>query len=368
MIEVTGEQVIYENPVPYLRSRHGYFPGVVEVPSGDLLAMFQIGEAFEAVNCRANVSRSKDKGRTWELEGPFYDMSKLAHPMSDTVKATVLSDGTLIAMGYWYDRSDPEKQLGNPETGGSLPSENIVTFSSDEGRTWTTPEEIANGYPEPLEVSGPCVELPSGDLLAIGATMVMWDGSCPSGKVGVAFRSSDKGRTWDTSKLYFTTPGNEISPYEARLCVMGDGRIVALVWAYDHRQGKNLNNHVVVSHDDGRTWSAPMDTGVAGQASGIMPLHDEVVLTIHAHREGDLGLYVRVVDFVGDRWRVVEEKNILSMAGSTEAKGSLADVWGGLRFGQPSCVRLSTGEILAVCWAVEGGQGRIRSWRLEVEG
>ena len=42
----------------------------------------------------------------------------------------------------------------------------------------------------------------------------------------------------------------------------------ALVWAYDHQTQKNLNNHFLVARDDARTWTAPADTGVAGQAPG----------------------------------------------------------------------------------------------------
>ena len=36
---------------------------------------------------------------------------------------------------------------------------------------------------------------------------------------------------------YFTTPANRICPYETRFCQMGDGRLVAIVWAFDQQAG-----------------------------------------------------------------------------------------------------------------------------------
>src|SRR5688572_6317914 len=73
MIEIVESHVIFDNPKPMLRSRHGYFPGIVQLPSGDLLALVVIGEAFEAVNLRTHVLRSTDDGRTWREEGPLDD-------------------------------------------------------------------------------------------------------------------------------------------------------------------------------------------------------------------------------------------------------------------------------------------------------
>ena len=84
---------------------------------------------------------------------------------------------------------------------------------------------------------------------------------------------------------------------------MQDGRIVALWWATDHAGGRNLPNHVTFSHDAGEIWSGAVDTGVGAQASNLMYLGGDLLLAIHCHREGEVGLVVRVVDFAGDRWR-----------------------------------------------------------------
>jgi len=60
-ISVVDHHVIYENPNPQIRSRHGYFSGLVKLPSGELLALFALGEALEAADvtrsCRGRVIR-----------------------------------------------------------------------------------------------------------------------------------------------------------------------------------------------------------------------------------------------------------------------------------------------------------------------
>ena len=63
IIEYVQGHVIYENPKPQLRSRHGYFPGVVQLPSGELLALFVMGEAFESVDQTTYWAVEEGQGR-----------------------------------------------------------------------------------------------------------------------------------------------------------------------------------------------------------------------------------------------------------------------------------------------------------------
>ena len=72
-IEVIDQHVVYDNPEPQLRARHGFFPGAVRLPSGDLITLFMLGEAMNATNVNTVVTRSKDGGRTWNLEGPLHE-------------------------------------------------------------------------------------------------------------------------------------------------------------------------------------------------------------------------------------------------------------------------------------------------------
>jgi sialidase-1 len=95
VIEYVESYVVYENPRPHVHSRHGCFPGLVALPSGELIALFVLAEAFEAPNGTTWVTRSSDDGRSWRLQGPVYDKSVLGVETTDSLKATLLRDGTL---------------------------------------------------------------------------------------------------------------------------------------------------------------------------------------------------------------------------------------------------------------------------------
>jgi sialidase-1 len=366
MIEYLEGHIVYENPKPHVHSRHGYFPGMVKLSSGELLTLFSMAEAFEAPNATTYVTRSRDSGKTWELQGPIFDLTKQATPATDYLKPTILSDGTLVAIGYRFHRNDPEQGIAIEATGGFQPGDNILSFSKEDGRTWTAPAVIERSNPELIEISGPAVATQSGDLLALGALLPLPDGTNPSGPLGVLLRSQDRGRSWKQETQYFKQ--TKVIPYESRLCEMQPGRLVVIVWAYDLANDKHLPNHVTVSHDNGKSWSAPIDTGHMGQSSSLFWLGDDLLLSCHAHRGSDAGLYVRVVNFKGDRWKPIGEKVVwgASIGKQTSDGQAMNQMFTSLRFGQPSLVSLGANEFLLTHWSIEDGQGKIRAHRLRI--
>lgn len=368
MIEILQENIIYENPRPHVHSRHGFFPGLVQLHSGDLLALFIIAEAFEAPDGTTMISRSKDLGETWTLEGPLYDKRQIPIVTTDTLKPAVLRSGKLIATGYRFHRRDTEEGIGIDSTGGIQPGDNLVSFSDDEGQTWSTPQIIQRSYPELLEISGPCVELCPGELIASAAPYKMPDGSNPSGPTGVILRSLDGGRTWDDNLRFFEDNGRRIAPLESRLCRMAGDRLACLAWAYDYDSDRHLPNHIVYSSDGGRSWTPPLDTGLHAQASNLIWVADEIVLSIHAHRSNGNGIFIRLVDTALDGWRVMEEQPLWSDTDALTQDRRMTQMFQALRFGQPSLLKLHNGDILATYWKIEDGQGRIKSHRLRLTG
>ncbi len=359
-IDVLDRPVIYENPTPSFYARHGYFPGGVTLISGEILVMFRMAQAFEAPDGIVCLTRSVDGGKSWSDPVPYHDRQ---HRGLGSMKPTRLDDGRLVAIGY-NQHPDEQGRWINQETGSCPPGKNLLSFSEDDGRTWSRPRQLRHRYPEMLETSGPCIPLACGDLLALGTPGPLYDGSRPTGVIGLALRSGDGGRTWDDRTVYFDQA--PISPMEARLCQMPGGRVVALVWALDETAGVCHPNLAIVSHDDGRTWSDPIDTGIAAQASYVCALKDNLLLSIHAHRETDpVGLFVRIVDFADEKWNVLAEARIFEPA-SARKVGNYLDM-AHIKFGQPSLIRTGPGNYLACFWSIEEGEGRIRGVRLRIE-
>ena len=369
MIEYLERHVVSENPKPHVHSRHSYFPGVIQLPSGELLALFVRGEAFESPDQATWVSRSQDLGGTWQLQGSLYDKSVDPIVTSDYLKPQFLRDGTLIALGYRFHRHDPEAPIADEKTDGILPGDEVVSFSSDEGHTWSVPKIIPRSIPELLEIPSRCLQLRSGNIVATAGVFRMPDGTNPSGQFGVLLRSTDGGETWNDEVHFFETPAKSIAAYESHLCEMQDGRLVAICWAYDIVGHRHLPNQITVSHDNGYSWSEPINTGHRGQAANLLWLGGERLMSIHCHREEDPGLYIRVMDFSNDQWNVLEEKMIWGVGvGQQSREGQkFHELAKALRFGQASLLRLNNGEILATHWAVEDCQGKILAHRLRLE-
>ena len=59
-MKVQFSSLIYDNPLPQLRSRQAAFPFLAELDDGTLLAAYQIGEAFESVDGTSYISTSTD--------------------------------------------------------------------------------------------------------------------------------------------------------------------------------------------------------------------------------------------------------------------------------------------------------------------
>ena len=100
-----------------------------------------------------------------------------------------------------------------------------------------------------------------------------------------------------------------------------------------------------------------------------MWLGDDLLLTIHCHREGDLGVCVRIVDLAGDRWRTLQEKFIWNAGQSlaTDSGQVIHEMFQSLRFG--------TGLAAATAGRYHPGRlldhrgragGRVRGHRLKV--
>jgi hypothetical protein len=201
------------------------------------------------------VEKSKDGGKTWSK--PFAivqsDSSSLFH---DKEMITVDNSPASPYHGRIYVAWT--EFMGNPD---DSPSQEVVSHSSDGGRTWSKPK-VLSGAPSGVEGSHPAVG-PDGTVYVSwcsGPTICV-NGSADS-QIMVA-KSTDGGRTWSTpvaaatlTSLPATLPGDRFRinslPTTAVNPVNGD------VYVSYAGEKKDANVYVVRSTDDGATWSAPV--------------------------------------------------------------------------------------------------------------
>ena len=341
---------IYQNPSPAARSRQALFPGVVKLPNGELLTMFSIAEAFEAANNRTYVSRSGDLGNTWSAPVMLYDQVKMGitRQLSDYYKPCVLANGNVIATGYGFYRGNPDESISDiANATGELPDGvNLISFSNDNGHTWSIPRKMKLELERGLELSGQAVQLNDGRLVIAASEFSLK----AEKQMGYSFASRDNGVSWYKQGIFFCHP--PIAAWEVRICELEHNKIGLIFWAHDLSKEKNLPNHFITSDDGGVTWNNPINTGIRGQSSNLLYLGDSQLLTIHAHREKDApGIYIRHVDISNNQFKVLAEENIWS--GLSNHEGDIIEQFQNLKFGQPSLIKLSNSEFLVAYWCWE---------------
>ena len=355
------EIIVYQNPEPLLVSKQGIFPGVSLLPNNDLLIIFSIGQAFDSSDQRAFVTKSKDNGRSWSIPKQLHNHIYDKHVETDTLKPLVLQNGNLIATGYAFIRPDPLTPIVDPITFDVLPLKNKISFSNDNGESWSIPNNF-NVLNKPLEISGPCIQLSSGRILA----------ACPpfhlgeTGHSGWIIYSDDNGKTWDKLSDFFNTPTGGIAAWECRLCEIDNNGVAVIFWTYDNVKKINLNNHIVFSKDGGESFGEAIDTGVKAQASNLMWLEENTLLTIHSHRESPSGLIIRKVNIANSKFEILTELDLFQDENMESDSTNISKQFGSLKFGQPSLIQLQNKEILATCWCYENNQHIIKTFIVNI--
>ncbi len=348
--------IIYENPLPQLRSRQSAFPWLCQCADGSLLASFAIGEAFESVDGATYLAKSVDGGRSWSAPAAMLDKSGAEVPFTDYAKITALPDGRIAALGYAYLRPDPALPLGNPETGGLLEDFIYYTLSADQGESWSAPQKISCVWGPHAEASAPLTILKNGDWVTPITGFPDWSGRMTGPVCGRMLCSHDAGKSWndDAICMEFERP---VTCYEQRFCQLESGALLCIGWNEDTESGARLPNHYTVSYDSGKSWSAPQSSGIGGQASSLCALGGERFLALHAvRRDTDRpGIYGYVVDFSKGRWEIEQEALLWAPATPILRDDKMAEIFAYLKFGQPGAILLRDGRILMSHWYAENG-------------
>ena len=364
-MKIVETSIIYDNPLPQLRSRHSFFPSVCQCADGSLAAVYVVGEAFESVDSTSCISRSFDGGVVWTEPKPLFDKSRFSVPITDYCKVTALPDGRLLVLGYAFLRPDPEKPIGNPETGGLLDDFVFFATSSDNGESWSEMIRISDHWGGHAEASAPVTVLQDGTWITPITGFPGWDGQMTGSMQGRALRSEDGGKRWhdDSVCMAFSAP---VTCYEQRMCQLASGTLVCIGWNENTATGDRMENHYTFSTDGGSTWSAPRGCGILGQASSVCALGGEKLLALHAvRRDTDRpGIYGCIVDFSEKKWNVLEQQLLWEPNVPVSRDAHMAEIFAFLKFGQPGAVLLADGDVMMTHWYAEQGQYKTVATRI----
>ncbi|MCM8822627.1 MAG: glycoside hydrolase [Candidatus Omnitrophica bacterium] len=355
MIEIIDTGILYSNPVPHLKSIHAYFPSVAQMQNGNLIAVFSLGEAFEAINLHTHYGFSSDNGKTWQRVRrlPVRVKNKLT---SDASRITITPDGQLAILVCVYDRTLHKNEgLTNPETLGFVPTRFFIIRSYNMGKTFSKPQPLNT------PITGPCFELCSPIVITSNGTWIVptstwkaWNGVCPFGMKAVALISHNQGRSWQNYSIVMDAYEKQVVFWESKIMEMPDKRLIAVAWAQDLKNNKTLPNHFSISRDNGKIWSKPQSTQIYGQTLTPIPLSDGKILSVY-RRMDKPGLWANISMIEKDKWLNIYEmplwgNNLKNLTANTKNPSTDFHF---LKFGAPSMIRLKNGLLFLAFWCYE---------------
>ena len=259
------------------------FPTLVRLDDGDVICGFSRGGGAH-VSGGTHCSRSADDGLTWNYQGVILE------PQSEPLQTNHLrlsrtGDGTLLA----YGQRDLKAQTVDDVKHVSC--DPVLCRSADEGRSWSPPQVIPFKIPGPYEISNPIVVTEDNRWLAPAATF-------HEGRYGervVLSKSSDLGATWPIMYTVFEDANPHIGYLEQKVIECEPPGLLATAWVQDYERDTDLTNRYSFSHDGGRTWDGPHETGIQGQTMTPIWLADDRFLVLYNRRFGQQSVQMCLV-------------------------------------------------------------------------
>jgi hypothetical protein len=217
-------------------SKHYGFPGFVILPGGDWLAVCRRGTGHNGVTGDHTADgqivsfRSTDQGATWSGATVVQEDAEL--DLRDPT-LQLLSDGRLALLYFTYDWSIPQAL------------DVLLSYSADNGSTWSPPETLPFSGTGALGCSGPVVEPTPGLLMAFGYGN--------SNNVRVV-SSDDNGATWAAEANAVT--GFAYGTQEPYAAVRLDGRVEVHLRDIYVNAWTPTYRHRIIRQPNG-TWTAP---------------------------------------------------------------------------------------------------------------
>lgn len=193
-------------------------------------------------------------------------------------------------------------------------------FSSDDGRSFPETVKIetapfCGGY---ANRGGVC--LPDGRILVPFSDVYNF-------RDVFLMESQDGGASWAEPKLLASIEGSEFE--EPALIRCASGKLLMVL-----RDNGRRVLHKIVSHDDGRSWTAPEPIGITGYPAHLLTLSDNRLLMTYGWRYPDFGIQAVVSQDEGESW-------------STEPI-RIRDRMGSPNLGYPVTLQLPDGELLTI--------------------
>jgi len=337
---------------------------------GDVYCLYRRGAQKHGPDGVLMLQRSSDGGRTWQTPCVVFDRTDRAPPETVICGGLCAVGDELLATFCSLEMLDPNAYVFG-DAARAFPRHINVSRSDDRGRTWSAPSRIE--VPSFAARSGVAS---SPFLLADGDLCAPLEVQLPSGpQATAACFSSDGGRSFSRPEIVASDDEGRLSLCDARFARLGDGTYLAHLWAFRHDTEETAAPYESRSAD-GRAWSRPTPTTLAGQISQPLELPSGLLIAVCNHRQVPTGSQLWWSADRGRTWNDrpvqmwdVAEGRVTGAPARKRAAADKEDVWEALprfSFGTPNLISLPDETVLLIYWAAPGGVTHIRACRFRI--
>lgn len=346
-------------------------PTIAPLPDGTWVAAQHVGESLGSSDNRIEFLVSGDEGVTWDNRGSIHGGEGPDERYTyRAAKIVAIPDGRLLISADRYPKS--AGPLFDLESETLSRSEMLLIWSEDRGQTWAEPQVVPVDLP-PERYSwngtGPVLQVNPRRWIYTLETWKPEGYAGPSDQKSAAVFSADGGQTWGALTATADDPENKRMYYDQLGAVLPDGRVYILLWTHLDGTFEDLNNHWIVSSDEGRTWSQPKPTNLRGQVCAPIALADGRLAAVYNFRHEPQGVHVAVSENL--EHFDVESEVVVFDAGAEATMGPpAADSFHAehfqIAFGKPGGLQLPGGDLLTYFWCTSEGVTHTRWVRLKL--
>ena len=287
-------------------------PSAIRLKSGELFLVFRATSETNALDGNILLISSENGRKNWSPPDTIVDTSWDCRDPS----ITQLQDG-LIIVSFFQSRYDMDTE--------DVRSVGCFTVRSfDNGKTFTSPRMIPIDGFNGTASSDAIVELDDGILIlpVYGAK----EGEASS---VFAVMSENGGETWEDVYIIADASEEGIGYEKPAILRLPEGKILCMMEIH----GQTGSLYQTVSEDGGRTWSAPVRSGIVGQNPDLLLTPEGTVLCVYQDLWPAGVSFMRSYDW-GRTW---EQESSLFGTEEGEASPCLVHLGDGLLAAYYSC-------------------------------
>jgi len=288
-MKVTHRSLVYDASQEAESRAVAFMDSLISLASGTWLSGFTVGPKKNAANGTVCLSRSRDGGRTWTVLPQRFDARIEGQPGSlSGAEMVEVAPGRLLLFTTWFDRSDPERPLFNPETEGILASRQLLAVSTDEGDSWSEFKVVETPGLTGSAMSGPVGQWSDGTIGFVFESFKEFDDPTPVRPAAWLLISRDGGESFQPPFMVARDPRNKVYYWDQRLCPGSEAdEFISLFWTHDRASQRDLNVHFLRStFSNGQAApDRPVETSIPGQIAAPCLLEDGRILAFVVNRD-----------------------------------------------------------------------------------